>query len=190
MASFLFRHLRAATACVASASVFACAHLESAAPSACACAPPAPLADPATPPQHAAPAQHLLGLPRRDWDLPALLAAWRASPGEETLPWVWTQPNAAGPHHVFLGFGPDTLSHIALARADARNNLTVVLPEAGEEGDVLARHGATEAQLFGLGCAVIRARVAQLDAGSKLLLLSNERLSDDRIVAFDYARLT
>ena len=186
MASLLFRRLRAAAAGAACASATACAHLDPPPPPpAAAWAHPSPY-DPATPPQRYAPVQHLRGPPpRREWDLPGLLAAWRASPSEETWPWVWTQPNAAGPHHVFLGFGPDTLSHIALARADARNNLPVVLPEAGEEdGDALARHGATEAQLFELGCAVIRANVAQLDAGSKLLLLS-----DERIVAFDYAHL-
>lgn len=130
--------------------------------------------------------QHLRAPLRQEWDLPGLLAAWRASPSEETWPWVWTQPNPTGPHHVFLGFGAGTLAHIAAAaHADARNNLTVVLPEANGEGcDALARHGATEAQLFALGCAIIRARVAQLDAGNKLLMLS-----DERILSFDYAHL-
>jgi len=178
----LFRRAVALSA-AASATSTVCIHLDGGAPDAW--AHPSPY-DPEIPTRRFAPVNHLRGPPRSEWDLPGLLAAWRASPSEETWPWVWTQPNSSGPHHVFLGFGPGTLAHIALAaQADARNNLTVVLPEASEEGgDVLTQHGTTEAQLFGLGCAIIRARVAQLDTKSKLLMLS-----DERILAFDYAHL-
>lgn len=114
------------------------------------------------------------------WDLPALVALWRSSP-DETWPWVWCAHNPTGPHHVFVGFGGAcTLAAIASASADAGNNVTVVLTPRDDAA--LARVGVTDATLFGLRCAVVRATVAQVDAPTELLMLS-----DERIVAYDFA---
>lgn len=116
------------------------------------------------------------------WDLPALVALWRSSP-DETWPWVWCAHNPTGPHHVFVGFGGAcTLAAIASASADTGNNVTVVL--APRDDAALARAGVTDATLYGLRCAVVRATVVQVDAPAKLLMLS-----DERIVAYDFAAL-
>ncbi len=69
------------------------------------------------------------------------------------------------------------------AHSDERTNITVVLPPEGF-GDGLEELGVTEVQLYALGCAVIRARVVQMDATNKILLLS-----DERVLAFDSAHL-
>ena len=116
---------------------------------------------------------------RMQWDLPRLVAQWQASDNEETWPWVWCQHNPTGPHHVFVGLGAGTLAQIrGVSAADASNNITVVIRDDGE----LARRGLSEAQLHALRCAVVRERVAQIDAESKLLMLR-----DERVIAYDAA---
>jgi hypothetical protein len=116
---------------------------------------------------------------RAHWDLPKLVAQWQASDDEETWPWVWCQHNPTGPHHVFVGLGAGTLERIrGVSAADASNNITVVIRDDGE----LARRGLSEAQLHALRCAVVRERVAQVDAESKLLMLR-----DERVIAYDAA---
>ena len=116
---------------------------------------------------------------RVQWDLPRLVAQWQASDNEETWPWVWCQHNPTGPHHVFVGLGEGTLAQIrGVSAADASNNITVVIRDDSE----LARRGLSEAQLHALRCAVLRERVAQIDAESKLLMLR-----DERVIAYDTA---
>ncbi len=118
---------------------------------------------------------------RPQWDLPLLYALWQAGGDGETWPWVWCQRNPTGPHHVYVGLGAGTLEAIrAVSAASASNNITVVLRSSEE----LARHGASEAQLCALRCAVIYGRLAQVDADSRLLMLD-----DERILAFDSATL-
>ena len=116
---------------------------------------------------------------RVQWDLPRLVAQWQDSDNEETWPWVWCQHNPTGPHHVFVGLGEGTLAQIrGVSAADASNNITVVIRDDGE----LARRGLSEAQLHALRCAVLRERIAQIDAESKLLMLR-----DERVIAYDAA---
>jgi hypothetical protein len=125
-----------------------------------------------------------LRLPAPGWDLPRLYALWQA--GGDAWPWVWCQRNATGPHFVFVGVGPGTLAAIARVSAEsASNNITVVLAAAGGgDDDGLARHGVSEERLFALRCAVVRGRVAQVDAHARLLMLD-----DERIIAYDAATL-
>jgi len=128
---------------------------------------------------------------RAQWDLPRLVAQWKASESEETWPWVWCAHNPTGPNHVFVGFGAGTLEQIrAVSAASTANNITVVLRGGsgggggGTDDDELARCGVSEAELHALRCAVVRERVEQVDAESKLLMLR-----DERVIAYDTAYL-
>ena len=196
---FLFAARRALPAAAGACAALSAPCLPAAADAHAFVPPPPSPPPPSSPPQHqpqwAHPSPYDAAVPverfadnyhlrttRAQWDLPRLVAQWRASDSEETWPWVWCAHNATGPHHVFVGFGAGTLEQIrTVSAADAANNITVVLQ--GDD-DELARLGVSETQLHELRCAVIRERVEQIDAASKLLMLR-----DERVVAYDSAYL-
>lgn len=113
------------------------------------------------------------------WDLPSLVDVWRHSP-DEAWPWVWCDRNPVGPHHLFIGVDASTLSAVAaLSLASVSNNITVICSARD-----LAEADITESQLNAHRAAVILVPVQQLDVGSKMVMLA-----DERILVFDTAHL-
>ena len=71
------------------------------------------------------------------WRLKALVEHWQTLEGEESWPWVWTQPNPNGPHHVFVGADDSLLDRCkAVAAACPRNNITIIV----ESEEALKQH--------------------------------------------------
>lgn len=108
-------------------------------------------------------------------DLRPLVRSWEH--GLDVWPWVWTWRNQHGPHHVFVGLNGDAVSDIERLSRDARNNITIVAPEAD-----LREHAPGGDQSFYARCQCghIESQVALMDVKAKIMMLD-----DERIVCFD-----
>eukprot|EP01047_Picozoa_sp_COSAG01_P085534 COSAG01_NODE_18838_length_1049_cov_2.481053_1_plen_304_part_01 len=91
---------------------------------------------------------------RPRWRLKALVEEWQRLEGEETWPWVWCQHNPNGPHHVFIGADADLLKHAqSLMRANARNNLTIVVRDEAYLRRYAPLHECANANTNGCACS-------------------------------------
>ena len=109
--------------------------------------------------------------PRRD-DLIKLYTAHQN--GQEVWPWIWTQPNSNGPHHVF--FGPmsiEVLKQIKKLKQTIPNcNLLVITTN-----ESLKSLPEGEQSLYRYECGlVIDTPVTLLDSENKILMLEDERV--------------
>jgi len=86
-----------------------------------------------------------------------------------------------GPHYVFYGVSKHTLTQAkAIAEADRRNNLTVVVSP-----DELKKHNINPEDLYKCRCAVIDGEIKQMDVVNKILMLA-----DERIICYDFAYMS
>jgi len=109
--------------------------------------------------------------PTRD-DLIKLYTAHQR--GKEVWPWIWTQPNTNGPHHVFVG--PISIEHLkqikALKDTIPNCNLLVITTE-----ESLKSLPEGEESLYQYECGlVIDTPVKLLDSENKILMLEDERV--------------
>jgi hypothetical protein len=110
------------------------------------------------------------------WNLKGLVDKWIRSDGEESWPWVWTQPNPSGPHHVFVGASASVLPSCKEIMKNTANNITCVASVSDLE------QFAPIEKYYEAGCAVIEIPVQQVDVTHKIMMLE-----DERIVCFDHA---
>ncbi len=112
-------------------------------------------------------------------DLPFLLNQFDEH-GKEVWPWIWTHPNANGPHFVFIGVNVDTLEQIRKLRSKSpaynilviasENSIVEVANEAGDPNIYEETH-----------CGIVSdATLKLLNVEAKILMLS-----DERVISFD-----
>ena len=118
-------------------------------------------------------------------DLPVLLHKFD-NEGQEVWPWIWTHPNADGPHHVFVGktLTSDIVHRIQKLRDESpQSNILILISENEESLHRAAAEAGTDASVFArCHCGIV--------SGVSLELLNVEHkilmLDDERVVAFDY----
>ena len=94
--------------------------------------------------------------------------------GNEVWPWIWTQPNSNGPHHVFIGpISIEDLKQIKKLKETIPNcNLLVITTE-----ESLKSLPEGEQSLYRYECGlVIDTPVKLLDSENKILMLEDERV--------------
>ena len=94
--------------------------------------------------------------------------------GYEVWPWIWTQPNSNGPHHVFVGpISTDDLKQIKKLKDTIPNcNLLVITTE-----ESLKSLPEGEESLYQYECGlIIDTPVKLLDSENKILMLEDERV--------------
>lgn len=94
--------------------------------------------------------------------------------GLEVWPWIWTQPNESGPHHVFLGpVTETTLEQIRQVKRQIPNvNILVVTDQTS-----LDRLQGGEEALYPYECGlVVDTPVELTDLTNKLIMLQDERI--------------
>ena len=110
-------------------------------------------------------------------DLPLLLKSFQE--GQEVWPWIWTQPNDDGPHHVFVGVTAKTLLEIA----SLRQKLT--LKDGGNPNILLiaspSQVASVPSSLLSHCGVVTTAKLSLINAEAKLIMLD-----DERVISFDY----
>ena len=112
-------------------------------------------------------------------DLPYLLNQFEEH-GKEVWPWIWTHPNEAGPHFVFIGVNVDTLDQIRKLRSKSlAYNILVI---ASEKSIIEAANEAGDPNIYEeTHCGIVSdATLELLNAEAKILMLS-----DERVIAFD-----
>lgn len=111
-------------------------------------------------------------------DLPMLLQKFDEE-GKEVWPWIWTHPNANGPHFVFIGMNEFYVEEIKRIRATSPNHNILII--ADEE----SLKKATKNDLAVLDechCGIVTdSRVSLLNVQAKILMLA-----DERVIAYDY----
>ena len=94
--------------------------------------------------------------------------------GQEVWPWIWTQPNSNGPHHVFVGpISIEDIKQIKKLKETIPNcNLLVITTE-----ESLQSLPEGEESLYQYECGlVIDTPVTLLDSENKILMLEDERV--------------
>jgi len=94
--------------------------------------------------------------------------------GQNVWPWIWTQPNTNGPHHVFVGpISIENLKQIKKLKDTIPNcNLLVITTE-----ESLQSLPEGEESLYQYECGlVIDTPVTLLDSENKILMLEDERV--------------
>jgi len=112
-------------------------------------------------------------------DLPYLLSQFDAH-GKEVWPWIWTHPNATGPHFVFVGVTHDTLRRIRQLRSisSTYNILVIASEESIREAAMEVDDPNIYAETY---CGVVTdTSLELLNVEAKILMLS-----DKRVIAFD-----
>ncbi len=112
-------------------------------------------------------------------DLPYLLNQFDQH-GKEVWPWIWTHPNDAGPHYVFVGVNVDTLDQIRKLRSKSISYNILVI--ASEESLVQAANEAGDPNVYEeTHCGIVTdATLELLNSEAKILMLS-----DERVISFD-----
>lgn len=112
-------------------------------------------------------------------DLPYLLNQFDEH-GKEVWPWIWTHPNDAGPHFVFVGVNVDTLNQIRRLRSKSTSYNILVI--ASEESMIRAANEAGDPNVYEeTHCGIVTdATLELLNAEAKILMLS-----DERVISFD-----
>ena len=112
-------------------------------------------------------------------DLPYLLNEFDEN-GKEVWPWIWTHPNDAGPHYVFVGVNVDTLDQIRKLRS--KSTAYNILVIASEESMIQAANEAGDPNVYEeTHCGIVTdATLELLNAEAKILMLS-----DERVISFD-----
>lgn len=112
-------------------------------------------------------------------DLPYLLRQFDEH-GKEVWPWIWTHPNEAGPHFVFVGVSVDVLHQIRRLRSESPEYNILLIASA--ESIVEAAKTANDPKVYDeTFCGIVTdASVKLLNVEAKILMLS-----DERVVAFD-----
>ena len=112
-------------------------------------------------------------------DLPFLLNQFDEH-GKEVWPWIWTHPNEAGPHIVFIGVNVDTLEQIRKLRS--KSTAYNILVIASEEAIVQAANEAGDPKVYEeTHCGIVSdATLELLNVEEKILMLS-----DERVISFD-----
>jgi hypothetical protein len=117
-------------------------------------------------------------------DLPYLLNQFEEH-GKEVWPWIWTHPNEAGPHFVFVGVNVDTLYQIRQLRSKSPSYNILVI--ASEESILEAANEACDPNIYDeTYCGIVSdASVKLLNIEAKMLMLS-----DERVIAFNSLIIT
>lgn len=112
-------------------------------------------------------------------DLPYLLNQFDEH-GKEVWPWIWTHPNEAGPHIVYIGVNVDTLEQIRKLRS--KSTAYNILVIASEEVIVQAANDAGDPKVYEeTHCGIVSdATLELLNVNEKILMLS-----DERVISFD-----
>ena len=112
-------------------------------------------------------------------DLPYLLSQFDEH-GKEVWPWIWTHPNATGPHFVFVGVTHDTLRRIRQLRSiSSTYNILLI---ASEKSIRKAAKEVDDPNIYEeTFCGIVTdASLELLNVEAKILMLS-----DERVIAFD-----
>ena len=94
--------------------------------------------------------------------------------GLDVWPWIWTQPNESGPHHVFVGkIEEEQLEEIKKLKESVHNINILVISDSESVGKIVDR-------LYELECGIV------LDTQIELADLENRMimLEDERIICF------
>ena len=112
-------------------------------------------------------------------DLPYLLNQFDEH-GKEVWPWIWTHPNDAGPHYVFIGVNVDTVEQIRKLRSKSISYNILVI--ASEESMIQAANEAGDPNVYEeTHCGIVNdATLELLNSEAKILMLS-----DERVISFD-----
>jgi hypothetical protein len=103
--------------------------------------------------------------------LPMLLREFQS--GKQVWPWIWTQPNENGPHHVFVGVNKRVVADIRNLLRDPNNNVLVIA--SPKELERLSTSDLSH-------CGVVSdAKVSLMNVQQKILMLD-----DERVVSFDH----
>lgn len=115
-------------------------------------------------------------------DLPTLLHKFDVE-GQEVWPWIWTHPNADGPHHVFLGVNGHVIERIQELRKESpQNNILIIVPNE-ESLHAAAKASNVSTNVYAeCQCGIVtNAKLQLLNSSAKILMLD-----DERVIAFDY----